>query len=412
MQNTPKSIRLHIGLFGRRNVGKSSVLNAITRQSVSIVSDQAGTTTDPVEKPMEILPLGPVLFIDTAGIDDVGALGQLRIEKTKKVFNRTDLGIIITEPNQWGQFEDIILDELKKREIPIIVVLNKSDLSKPSQLIIEKLKTEKITAVIFSALKNEGVNEFRQAILDHAPAHFLDTPPILRDIVAPGEIVIQVMPVDVEAPKGRLLLPQHQAVRDALDGDMIDIVVKESQLENALKYLNQKPKLVVTDSSAFGFVEKIVPKDILLTGYSILFSRLKGDLTTQVIDTLAIDRLKPNDKVLICESCSHHPIGEDIGRIKIPRWLQKYVGFDLDINVMQGRDFPENLSDYKLVIHCGACMFNRREMLSRILFCRNAGVPITNYGLLIAYTHGIFDRVLQPFPTVLEAYRSQHVTAR
>lgn len=397
MKNTPKSLRLHISLLGRRNVGKSSVLNAITRQQVSIVSPQAGTTTDPVEKPMEMLPLGPVLFIDTAGIDDVGALGDLRVEKTKKIFNRTDLGVIITEGNQWAEYEDAIFIELQKRKIPIIVVLNKSDLIAPDPKLIADLSRKKITFVIFSALQKKGIHEFRQAILDQAPQHFLDTPVILRDIVAPGETVIQVMPIDVEAPKGRLLLPQHQAVRDALDGDTIDIVIKESQLKNTLNLLNKKPKLVVTDSSAFSFVEKIVPKDILLTSYSILFARMKGDLMTQVTDTLSIDHLKPNDKILIAEACSHHPIGEDIGRVKIPKWLQKYLGFDVDIHVTQGRDFPENLSDYKLVIHCGACMFNRREVLSRILFCKNAGVPMTNYGLLIAYTHGIFPRVLQPF---------------
>lgn len=403
-QETPKSIRMHIGLYGRRNVGKSSVLNAITRQQVSIVSDIAGTTTDPVEKPMELLPLGPVLFIDTAGIDDVGAIGELRIEKTKKMLNRTDLGVIITEANVWGKFEEEILTELKKRQIPIIVILNKIDLFMPDAVVVANLQQLKIPVVYFSAIKQEGINDFRQAILDTAPQHFFADLSILRDLVASGEIVVQVIPIDNEAPKGRLLLPQHQAVRDALDGDTISIVIKESQLENTLNSLKRKPKLVVTDSSAFGFVEKIVPKDIWLTGYSVLFARLKGDLTSQVIDTLAIKNLKPGDKVLISEACSHHPIGEDIGRIKVPKRLQDFLGFKLQIDVVQGRDFPVNLSDYKLVIHCGACMFNRREMLSRILLCKNAGVPITNYGLLFGYVHGIFDRVLEPFPEALQAY--------
>lgn len=417
MQATPKSMRMHIGLYGRRNVGKSSILNAVTRQQVAIVSAFAGTTTDPIEKPMELLPLGPVLFIDTAGIDDVGMVGGLRVEKTKQMFNRTDLGIIVTEANVWGDFEEQILAELAVRKIPIIVVLNKVDALKPDQSIVDGLNQRQIPVVYFSALSAEGANipgEFyfknryvdllRQAILYNAPQHFFDISVILRDLVAPGEVLVQVMPIDNEAPKGRLLLPQHQAVRDALDGDVIDIVIKESQLANALACLKDRPKLVVTDSSAFGFVEKLVPKDIWLTGYSILFARLKGDLTSQVIDTLAIDKLKPGDKVLISEACSHHPIGEDIGRVKIPRWLQKYLGFELQIDVVQGRDFPENLTEYKLVIHCGACMFNRREVLSRILFCQNAGVPITNYGLLIAYTHGIFERVLAPFPEALQAY--------
>lgn len=411
MKEAPKSIRLHIGLYGRRNVGKSSILNTITRQQVSIVSEIAGTTTDPVEKPMEFLPLGPVLFIDTAGIDDVGVMGGLRIEKTKKALDRTDLGIIVTEPNGWSKFEESILSELEKRQIPIIIVLNKTDIFKTNKEVIAKLQQYKVPLIYFSAIRKDGINELRQAILDSAPQHFFDTPPVLRDLVLPGEIVIQVMPIDNEAPKGRLLLPQHQAVRDALDGDVVDIVIKESQLKNALNYLKQKPKLIITDSSAFGFVEKNVPKDILLTGYSILFSRLKGDLTQQVIDTLAIDNLKPADKVLISEACSHHPIGEDIGRNKIPRWLQNYLGFTLQIDIIQGHDFPKNLSEYKLVIHCGACMFNRREMLSRIMFCKNAGVPITNYGLLIAYTHGIFARVLEPFPEVLKAYNKQKENA-
>lgn len=403
-QETPKSIRMHIGLYGRRNVGKSSVLNAITRQQVSIVSEIAGTTTDPVEKPMELLPLGPVLFIDTAGIDDVGAIGELRIEKTKKMLNRTDLGVIVTEANVWGKFEAEILDEFKKRQIPVIVVLNKIDVLELDTAVVTSLQQSKIPVVYFSALKQEGINDFRQAILDNAPQHFFADLSILRDLVAPGEVIIQVIPIDNEAPKGRLLLPQHQAIRDALDGDTISIVIKESQLENTLNSLKQKPKLVVTDSSAFGFVEKLVPKDIWLTGYSILFSRLKGDLTSQVIDAFAINSLKPGDKVLISEACTHHPIGEDIGRIKVPNRLQDFLGFKLQIDVVQGRDFPQNLAEYKLVIHCGACMFNRREMLSRILLCKNAGVPITNYGLLFGYVHGIFDRVLEPFPAALKAY--------
>lgn len=404
MQETPKSIRLQIGLYGRRNVGKSSVLNAITRQQVAIVSAIAGTTTDPVEKPMEILPLGPVLFIDTAGIDDLGVVGKQRVEKTKKTFERTDLGIIVTEPNIWSEFEESILTELKSRQIPAIVIFNKTDLLTIDQEIIAKLQQRKIPTVYFSAIKHLGINELRQAILDHAPPHFFDNPAILRDLVSPGEIVMQVIPIDNEAPKGRLLLPQHQAVRDALDGDLINIVIKETQLKNTLQCLKQPPKLVVTDSSAFGFVAKNLPQEIWLTGYSILFSRLKGDLVSQVIDTMAVSRLKPDDRVLVSEACSHHPIGEDIGRVKIPKWLQQYLGFRLQIDTVQGRDFPKNLSEYQLVIHCGACMFNRREMLSRILFCKNVGVPITNYGLLIAYTHGIFARVLVPFPEALQAY--------
>lgn len=423
MQETPKSIRMHIGLYGRRNVGKSSILNAITRQHVSIVSEVAGTTTDPVEKPMELLPLGPVLFIDTAGIDDVGKIGELRIEKTKQMLDRTDLGVIVTEANFWSEFEERMLAELKTRQIPTIVILNKVDLFQPSAEVVAKLQQSSVTVVYFSAakqkvacseqdgdqqlcrLENETyINRFRQAILDNAPQHFFSDLNILRDLVFPGEIVIQVIPIDNEAPKGRLLLPQHQAIRDALDGDTINIVIKESQLKHTLNCLRQKPKLVVTDSSIFNFVAQQVPEDIWLTGYSILFARLKGDLTSQVVDTMMVDKLKPGDKVLISEACTHHPIGEDIGRVKIPQRLQKFLGFELRIDVVQGRDFPKNLAEYKLVIHCGACMFNRREMLNRIMLCRSFGVPITNYGLLLGYISGIFSRVLEPFPDALTMY--------
>jgi len=401
--STPKSFRLHIGLFGRRNVGKSSLLNAMARQQVSIVSEYAGTTTDPVEKPMELLPLGPVLFIDTAGIDDLGKLGELRVDKTKKIFDRTDLGVIITEANIWGEYEQHILTELQRRDIPVIVILNKIDIEQPSSSVLNEL--EGICVVPMSTKLNEGILDFRQAILDTAPEYFFNNPVILRDIIAPKEIAIHVMPIDKEAPKGRLLLPQVQAVRDMLDGDAISIVVKESELQESLDALKEKPKLVVTDSSAFHLVDKIVPKDILLTSYSILFARFKGDLVSQVIDTLAIDQLKPGDKVLISEACSHHPIADDIGRVKIPRWINEYVGGDLDLHVVQGHDFPSDLETYKLVIHCGACMFNRREVLSRLLLCREAGVPCTNYGLLIAYCLGIFERVLEPFPAAMEAYQ-------
>ena len=405
MEPTPKSFRLHIGLFGRRNVGKSSLLNAITRQYVSIVSDIAGTTTDPVEKPMEFLPLGPVLFIDTAGIDDIGSLGQLRVEKTQKVFDRTDLGILVTEANIWGEFEDRIVKELERRKIPIVVVLNKIDLYPPDKRITQSLSQNKNIHVVEISIKsNLGILDFRKMILTAAPEAFFNNPVILRDLVEPKGMVIQVMPIDKEAPKGRLLLPQVQAIRDVLDGDALTLVVKETEYTDALLALKHPPKLVVTDSSAFAQIAKETPKDILLTSFSILYARLKGDLVSQVIDTLTLDQLKPGDKVLISEACSHHPITDDIGRVKIPRWLNQYVNGELDIHVVQGHDFPKDLNTYKFVVHCGACMFNRREVLSRILLCREAGVPCSNYGLIIAYCLGIFERVLEPFPEALRAY--------
>jgi [FeFe] hydrogenase H-cluster maturation GTPase HydF len=394
--STPKGFRLHIGIFGRRNVGKSSLLNAITRQQVAIVSEHAGTTTDPVEKPMEILPLGPVLFIDTAGIDDIGSLGKLRIKKTQKVFNRTDVGVIVTEADIWGEFEQQILQELQRRKIPIIVVQNKIDICKT----YKKIKIKNVKTVQLSAKEKTNILDFRQALLNSSPEDFVNNPMILRNIVQPDELAILVTPIDKEAPKGRLILPEAQTIRDLLDGHAYCVVTQQHQLKTALNNLKVKPKIVVTDSQCFKEVAAIIPKDIWLTSFSILFSRFKGDLMSQTQAAKTIDKLKPNDKILIAEACSHHPIKDDIGREKIPRWLQEYIGGKLDFHVVQGLDFPENLESYKLVIHCGACMFNRRIMLNRILQCKKSAVPITNYGLVIAYSLGIFQRALAPFSEI------------
>jgi [FeFe] hydrogenase H-cluster maturation GTPase HydF len=406
-QSTPKGFRVHIGLFGRRNVGKSSLLNAITRQYVSIVSEFAGTTTDPVEKPMELLPLGPVLFIDTAGIDDTGALGELRIEKTRQVLNRTDLGVIISEADAWGDFEEKLLSELRARKIPVIAVFNKSDLAEPNGKILNRLTSEKIPVVKTTALSGKGILNLRQALLETAPSEFVNNPTILGDLVGPGEMAVLVVPIDKEAPKGRLILPQVQAIRDLLDSDASCIVVKERELRHVLDDLKKPPKLVVTDSQAFLKVAADTPHEVPLTSFSILFARFKGDLSELVLGTLAIDRLKPGDRILIAEACSHHPIAEDIGRVKIPRWLTQYVGGKLDFETVQGHDFPNDLSPYHLAIHCGACMMNRREMLTRLLHCRQAGVPMTNYGLTIAYSLGIFERALEPFPAAREVYQKE-----
>ncbi|MGD9930068.1 MAG: [FeFe] hydrogenase H-cluster maturation GTPase HydF [Mangrovibacterium sp.] len=400
----PKSFRLHIGLFGRRNVGKSSLLNALTQQEVSIVSDIAGTTTDPVEKPMELLPLGPVLFIDTAGVDDVGALGEKRIQKTMAVIDRTDLGIIVSTSQDWGDFEEKILQELREREVPVILVFNKTDLYPSRPCMTNSFSAEKLPAIETSATQQTGIQELREAILKTAPDDFINRPAIVADLVGPGEAAILVVPIDKEAPKGRLILPQVQSIRDLLDGDSFCMVVKERELREALNRLNKPPKLVVTDSQAFLKVAADTPPEIPLTSFSILFARHQGDLAEMVRGAMAIDKLKAGDKVLIAEACSHHPIGEDIGTVKIPRWLTQYVGGKLEIDNARGRDFPENIADYKLIIHCGACMWNRREMLSRIMKARQLGIPITNYGLTIAYSLGIFERALQPFPAALDIF--------
>jgi [FeFe] hydrogenase H-cluster maturation GTPase HydF len=405
-QATPKGLRLHIGLFGRRNVGKSSLLNAIVRQQVSIVSEHAGTTTDPVEKPMELLPLGPVVFIDTAGIDDEGALGQLRIEKTKKTLDRVDLGVIITD-GTWEAFEEKLLDELKARTVPVIAIFNKIDIHKPAVELIQTLDKQGIKIVETVATNSIGILDFRQALLNSAPEDFIDSPAIVGDIVGPGQTAVLVVPIDKEAPKGRLILPQVQTIRDLLDTDAMCMVVKERELRAAIENLKQPPKLIVTDSQAFLKVAADTPPDVLMTSFSILYARFKGDLVTQTLGTMAVEDLKPGDPVLVAEACSHHPIGEDIGRVKIPRWLTQYVGGKLNFTTVQGQDFPDDLKPYKLVIHCGACMWNRRTMLNRIIKCRKAGVPITNYGLVIAYSLGIFERALQPFPAALNAYRNR-----
>ncbi len=406
MQSTPKSLRCHIGIFGRRNVGKSSLLNAMTRQNVSIVSEHAGTTTDPVEKPMELLPLGPVLFIDTAGIDDVGALGEMRIKKTQQAMERTDIAVIVAEAEHFDGFEERLLQEFKSRGIPTVVVFNKSDVKSPKASLVDRLLKEN-KVVQTAALHGQGVIELRQALLDSAPEDFVNDPPLVGDLVNAGDVVVLVVPIDKEAPKGRLIMPQVQTIRDLLDNDAYCTVVKERELRAALEQLKNPPRLVITDSQAFLKVAADTPTDVLMTSFSILFARKQGDLAELVRGAMAIDSLQPGDKVMIAESCSHHPIGEDIGRVKIPRWLTQYVGGKLDIQVTQGRDFPDDLSDYKLVIHCGSCMFNRRAMLTRIMRCRQAGVPITNYGLTIAYTLGIFERALQPFPAALHVYQEQ-----
>ena len=404
---TSKGFRLHIGLFGRRNVGKSSLLNAITRQHVSIVSEVAGTTTDPVEKPMELMPIGPVLFVDTAGIDDIGSLGAQRVEKTRQVIARSDVGVLVTEAGSWGEFEETLLTELRSRRIPVLVVQNKSDLQKPDLEHLLRFEKENLPYISLVATTGQGVNNLREKLREIAPAECAESPIVLRDLVGPDETAVLVMPIDREAPKGRIKQLQVQSIRDLLDGDASCVVVKDGGLKNVLNNLKASPKIVVTDAQVFQRVAEDTPENVPLTAFSILFSRLKGDLVAQVRAAMSIDSLQPGDRVLIAESCTHHPVEEDIGRVKIPKWLQKRVGGPLKFTTVRGRDFPADLSPYKLVIHCGACMWNRKEMMARILECQRQGVPISNYGIVIAYSLGILERALRPFPEALRAYKEE-----
>lgn len=398
MQSTPKGMRVHIGIFGKRNVGKSSILNALVNQDISIVSETAGTTTDPVEKSMELLPLGPVVFVDTAGIDDEGALGQQRVDKTKKVIDRIDLAIIVCDERGFDNFEETLIKEFELRKTPIIFVENKTDIkSKPC---------DSKEIIYTSALNKTGIDDLKQAIIKNVPDEYFADISIASDLIPAGETAVLVVPIDLEAPKGRLILPQVQTIRDLLDNDSIAVVTKERELRRALDNLKNPPALVITDSQAFLKVSADVPRNIKLTSFSILFARLKGELNDFVEGTMQIEKLQSGDKILICESCTHHAIGDDIGRVKIPRWLNQYTGKKLEFVHYAGHDFPDNIKDYALIIHCGACMTNRREILSRILKAKQAGVAITNYGLTIAYSLGIFERALEPFPSALEIYKS------
>jgi len=404
MMKTPKGLRLHIGIFGRRNVGKSSILNALTRQHVSIVSDTAGTTTDPVEKPMEMLPLGPVLFIDTAGIDDTGALGEERVKRTLQTFERTELGLIVSRADEWGPFERSILEQLRSRNIPIIVIFNKVDLVEPDPSLLVQLENKNIKWVKTVATRGAGIPNVKNAIIGSAPEEFLRLASIAGDLVPPGKFALLVVPIDKEAPKGRLILPQVQTIRDLLDHDSGCIIVREDRVKEAIDLMAEPPAVVITDSQAFAAVARDTPEAIPLTSFSILFARFKGDLAEFTRGAGAIDRLRPGDRVLIAEACTHHPIEDDIGRVKIPRWLTERSGGKLDFIHVQGHDFPESrkeLSRCSLIIHCGACVLNRKEMLSRQVKCRKAGVPITNYGIAIACLLGILKRALAPFPDAL-----------
>jgi [FeFe] hydrogenase H-cluster maturation GTPase HydF len=399
MKDAPTGMRLHIGFFGRRNVGKTSLMNALVGQDVGIVSDTPGTTTDVVSKPMELKPIGPVLFLDTAGLDDVGQLGLLRIQKTRQALQRVDVAVIVCD-SSLTEFEEKLLHELSDTKIGRILVFSKIDSWKPSDQDFQKAKSLAQGFACASAHSKIGLDDLRREILTVVPQDFLDDRGLISDLVGPGDVAVLVVPIDLEAPKGRLILPQVQVIREVLDADARAMVVKERELSDTLDMLKTKPKLVVTDSQAILKVSADVPNDIPLTTFSILFARWKGDLETFVRGTSAIDALQPNAKILIAESCTHHPIGEDIGRVKIPRWLRQYVGGELTFDYFAGLDFPENLADYQLIVQCGSCMTNRREVLRRILQARKTGVPITNYGLCISKSLGVLKRALSPFPSM------------
>ncbi len=394
---TLKSDRLHIGVFGKTNVGKSSVLNRITGQQISIVSDIAGTTTDVVEKSMELLPVGPVRFLDTAGINDKTALAEQRIEKTMKIINRTDIAVIICDFNGVDDYEKDLIKKFEELNIPYLILVNKTDIQKISDEKLNELYTLTPHVLLTSAMEDkELVFKFKAEILKLLPEDFVNTPKIAGDLVPPKSTVILVIPIDKEAPKGRIILPQVQTIRDMLDSDCLSYVVKETELKQAIENLKEPPALVITDSQAFKQVSEIVPPEIKLTSFSILFARLKGDLNTFIKGAQAIDTLNDGDKVLILESCTHHAIEDDIGRVKIPNWLRKKTGKNLIIENFSGHDFP-NIDEYKLIIHCGACMTNRREILSRILIANEKGIPITNYGITISYCLGILPRATEIF---------------
>ncbi len=398
MITTPKANRLHIGIFGKRNAGKSSLINSLVNQDISIVSEVAGTTTDPVEKTMEFLPLGPVVFIDTAGVDDKGALGEQRIEKTKKIFDRTDIAIIICDSEGWDDYEIALYKEFELRNIPVLAIVNKQDQRKICKNKLDEIKKYIKEPLLTSLIEGrEVIYRLKTQLVNICPDEFITPPSILGDIVSQGDTVVLVIPVDKEAPKGRLILPQVQVLRDLLDNRCKAFVTQESELKESIAELKSKPKIVITDSQAFEKVWKDVPQDISLTSFSIVFARMKGDLKEFYNGAKQIEHLKDKDKILICESCSHHQIEDDIARVKIPKWLKKKSGKELEFVYHSGHDFPENLDDYALLIHCGACMTNKREVLSRIMKCKQANLPVTNYGIAIAHCLGILERAVKPF---------------
>jgi len=401
MSSTPRGERLVITLLGNRNSGKSSLINALTNQEIAIVSEVPGTTTDPVAKRYELLPLGPVTFYDTAGLDDMGELGEKRIRAAYKVLFKTDMAIFVNDGSPFQKNELNALQRLKEMKLPVLVIFNKSDLREPDPQNIEFCQQNDLPWVSVSARTKDNITLAKDKIIELASSYGKEERPLVSDIIYPGDRVILVTPIDASAPKGRLILPQVQVLRDLLDSRAVTTVVREFELGEALAALNSEPDLVITDSQVIQKVVSELPPQVPLTTFSILFARYKGDLVTLVKGCQKIDDLKEGDRILIAEACSHHPQKDDIGRVKIPNWLKNYIHKDLSFDISVGSDFPENLEDYALIIHCGACMLNQTEMNNRIREAERRGVPITNYGLVISKLHGYFERTIAPlkFPS-------------
>lgn len=388
MNSTPSSERVHIGIFGKRNAGKSSLINALTGQDLAIVSEMRGTTTDPVSKAMELLPLGPVVMIDTPGLDDEGELGSLRVKKGYQVLNKTDIAVLVVDGTEgMTEADRKLLARIRAKEIPWIVVFNKSDLAKP-------VLPEGETYLAVSSTTRENIQELKEMIARQVPDENQGRR-LVGDLLQPSDFVVLVVPIDKAAPKGRLILPQQQTIRDILEADAVSIVVKENELKNTLAELGKKPKMVITDSQAFQQVAADTPEDITLTSFSILFARYKGELKPYAEGVKALETIQDGDRILISEGCTHHRQCDDIGTVKLPRWIRAYTGVEPEFSFTSGVEFPEDLSPYKMIIHCGGCMLNAREMRYRIACARDAGVPITNYGMAIAYMNGILERSLR-----------------
>ena len=402
MNQTPMSERVHIGFFGKRNAGKSSVMNAVTGQEIAVVSDVRGTTTDPVYKSMELLPLGPVVMMDTPGIDDEGDLGALRVRKSYQVLNKTDAAVLVIDGAEGVSKEDSeLVARIRRKKIPFLVAVNKRDIAPEGAVhrVREELGLDDSQIVAVSASDGTGINELKERIARTARTEETQKY-IVRDIILPSDFVVLVVPIDKAAPKGRLILPQQQTIRDILDGDAVSIVVKDCELKETLQKLGKKPKLVITDSQAFSKVSADTPDDILLTSFSILFARYKGNLETAVRGVTAVDGLRDGDVVLISEGCTHHRQCDDIGTVKIPRWIREYTGKKVQFETTSGTEFPDDLSRYRMVIHCGGCMLNEREMKYRLSCAQDQDVPMTNYGILIAYVKGILKRSVEVFPEI------------